>query len=110
MSPLEASVGKALASGSMRSSVNGSLSGYQKYYGRTAGGPPGRREGRRRARGPHRRVLAARHPRARRRAEKGRRPVHTLKDSTENTFDGQDESDPIIEDLEVTLEALREEL
>ena len=38
------------------------------------------------------------------------RTKHTLKDSTENTFDGQDESDPIIEDLEVTLEALREEL
>jgi len=38
------------------------------------------------------------------------RTKHTLKDSSENTFDGQDESDPIIEDLEVTLEALREEL
>ncbi|HZE99959.1 MAG TPA: DNA topoisomerase IV subunit A [Planctomycetota bacterium] len=38
------------------------------------------------------------------------RTKHTLKDSNENTFDGQDESDPIIEDLEVTLEALREEL
>jgi DNA topoisomerase-6 subunit A len=38
------------------------------------------------------------------------RTKHTLKDSTENTFDNQDESDPIIEDLEVTLEALREEL
>ncbi|HVE42249.1 MAG TPA: DNA topoisomerase IV subunit A [Planctomycetota bacterium] len=38
------------------------------------------------------------------------RTKHTLKDSSENTFDGQDESDPIIEDLEVTLAALREEL
>ena len=38
------------------------------------------------------------------------RTKHTLKNSSENTFDGQDESDPIIEDLEVTLEALREEL
>ena len=38
------------------------------------------------------------------------RTKHTLKDSNENTFDGQEESDPIIEDLEVTLEALREEL
>jgi len=35
---------------------------------------------------------------------------HTLKDSSENTFDDQDESDPLIEDLEVTLAALREEL
>ncbi len=38
------------------------------------------------------------------------RTKHTIADSNENTFDGQDESDPIIEDLEVTLEALREEL
>src|SRR4026209_2727944 len=38
------------------------------------------------------------------------RTKHTIQDSHENTFDGQDESDPIIEDLEVTLEALREEL
>ncbi len=38
------------------------------------------------------------------------RTKHTLKDSAENTFDSQDESDPIIEDLEVTLDALREEL
>ncbi len=38
------------------------------------------------------------------------RTKHTLRDSSENTFDGQDESDPIIEDLEVTLAALREEL
>jgi DNA topoisomerase-6 subunit A len=38
------------------------------------------------------------------------RTKHTLRDSTENTFDDQNESDPIIEDLEVTLEALREEL
>src|SRR5499426_2418359 len=38
------------------------------------------------------------------------RTKHTLKNSHENTFDAQDESDPIIEDLEVTLEALREEL
>ncbi|MBI2932164.1 MAG: DNA topoisomerase IV subunit A [Planctomycetes bacterium] len=38
------------------------------------------------------------------------RTKHTLKDSNENTFDSQDESDPIIEDLEVTLASLREEL
>jgi DNA topoisomerase-6 subunit A len=35
---------------------------------------------------------------------------HTLGKSDENTFDDQVESDPIIEDLEVTLGALREEL
>lgn len=38
------------------------------------------------------------------------RTKHTIKDSNENTFDSQNESDPVIEDLEVTLEALREEL
>ncbi len=38
------------------------------------------------------------------------RTKHTMKESSENTFDAQDESDPIIEDLEVTLAALREEL
>jgi DNA topoisomerase-6 subunit A len=38
------------------------------------------------------------------------RTKHTLKGSSENTFDSQDESDPLIEDLEVTLGALREEL
>src|SRR6476619_8139721 len=38
------------------------------------------------------------------------RTKHTIKDSHENTFDGQNESDPLIEDLEVSLEALREEL
>jgi DNA topoisomerase-6 subunit A len=38
------------------------------------------------------------------------RSKHTLRDSNENTFDDQDESDPLIEDLEVTLTALREEL
>jgi len=38
------------------------------------------------------------------------RSKHTLRDSNENTFDDQDESDPLIEDLEVTLAALREEL
>jgi len=38
------------------------------------------------------------------------RTKHTLKDSNENSFDDQNESDPIIEDLEVTLQALREEL
>jgi DNA topoisomerase-6 subunit A len=38
------------------------------------------------------------------------RTKHTLRDSSENTFDDQNESDPCIEDLEVTLEALREEL
>lgn len=35
---------------------------------------------------------------------------HTLGDSKQNTFEEQDESDPIIEDLEVTIDALREEL
>jgi DNA topoisomerase VI subunit A len=38
------------------------------------------------------------------------RTKHTIKDSHENTFDTQDESDPVIEDLEVSLSALREEL
>src|SRR3989442_1527592 len=38
------------------------------------------------------------------------RTKHTIKNSPENTLDTQDESDPLIEDLEVTLEALREEL
>src|SRR5262247_2957969 len=38
------------------------------------------------------------------------RTKHTMKNSHENTFDAQDESDPLIEDLEVTLAALREEL
>ncbi|MCI0341288.1 MAG: DNA topoisomerase IV subunit A [Planctomycetales bacterium] len=35
---------------------------------------------------------------------------HTLPGTTENTFDEQEESDPIIEDVEVTLDTLREEL
>jgi DNA topoisomerase-6 subunit A len=35
---------------------------------------------------------------------------HTIKGTNEKTFDTQDESDPIIEDLEVALETLREEL
>src|SRR5215475_3729981 len=35
---------------------------------------------------------------------------HTIGDSRQNTFEDQDESDPIIEDLEVTIDALREEL
>jgi DNA topoisomerase-6 subunit A len=35
---------------------------------------------------------------------------HSLQGTTENTFDDQDESDPIIEDLEVGIDALREEL
>jgi DNA topoisomerase-6 subunit A len=38
------------------------------------------------------------------------RTKHTIEDSNENTFDDQNESDPIIEDLEVTLKMLREEL
>ncbi|HUL92485.1 MAG TPA: DNA topoisomerase IV subunit A [Burkholderiales bacterium] len=38
------------------------------------------------------------------------RTKHTMRDSHENTFDNQNESDPLIEDLEVTLTALREEL
>jgi DNA topoisomerase VI subunit A len=35
---------------------------------------------------------------------------HTIGDTRQNTFDEQEESDPIIEDLEVTVDALREEL
>jgi DNA topoisomerase-6 subunit A len=35
---------------------------------------------------------------------------HTIPDTNEKTFNDQDESDPIIEDLEVALGALREEL
>src|SRR5579883_104577 len=35
---------------------------------------------------------------------------HTLDGSSENTFEDQSESDPIIEDLEVGIDALREEL
>jgi DNA topoisomerase-6 subunit A len=35
---------------------------------------------------------------------------HTLRNSSENTFEDQSESDPIIEDLEVSISALREEL
>jgi DNA topoisomerase-6 subunit A len=35
---------------------------------------------------------------------------HTVKGSSENTFEDQNESDPIIEDLEVGVDALREEL
>jgi DNA topoisomerase VI subunit A len=35
---------------------------------------------------------------------------HTVAGTKENTFDTQDESDPILEDLEVSLNALREEL
>jgi DNA topoisomerase VI subunit A len=35
---------------------------------------------------------------------------HTVKGTNENTFETQDESDPILEDLEVSLESLREEL
>ena len=38
------------------------------------------------------------------------RTKHTIKGTSENTFDDQDESDPCIEDLEVTLALLREEL
>src|SRR5215813_14741524 len=38
------------------------------------------------------------------------RTKHTMKGSHENTFDNQNESDPLIEDLEVALSALREEL
>ena len=34
------------------------------------------------------------------------RTKHTLRDSSENTFDAQDESDPILEDLEVTLQVV----
>jgi DNA topoisomerase-6 subunit A len=35
---------------------------------------------------------------------------HTLRGSSENTFEEQNESDPIIEDVEVAVDALREEL
>src|SRR4029453_9485673 len=35
---------------------------------------------------------------------------HTMGETKHNTFEDQDESDPIIEDLEVTVDALREEL
>jgi DNA topoisomerase VI subunit A len=35
---------------------------------------------------------------------------HTVAGTKENTFDGQDESDPILEDIEVAMAALREEL
>ncbi len=35
---------------------------------------------------------------------------HTVAGSKEKTFNGQEESDPIIEDLEVSIDALREEL
>lgn len=35
---------------------------------------------------------------------------HTIKGTSEKTFDDQNESDPIIEDLEVSIDALREEL
>src|SRR5512135_1533618 len=35
---------------------------------------------------------------------------HGLGESKQNTFEEQDESDPIIEDLEVSIDALREEL
>jgi DNA topoisomerase-6 subunit A len=35
---------------------------------------------------------------------------HTLGETRQNTFEEQDESDPIIEDLEVALDSLREEL
>src|SRR5579862_9049489 len=35
---------------------------------------------------------------------------HTMGETRQNTFEEQDESDPIIEDLEVTVDALREEL
>ncbi len=38
------------------------------------------------------------------------RAKHTIKGTNEKTFDDQNESDPIIEDLEVTLDTLREEL
>ena len=35
---------------------------------------------------------------------------HTLGETRQNTFEEQEESDPVIEDLEVTVDALREEL
>lgn len=38
------------------------------------------------------------------------RSKHTIANTSENTFDLQDECDPVIEDLEVTLGVLREEL
>ncbi|MFM1833375.1 MAG: hypothetical protein RLZZ461_1691, partial [Planctomycetota bacterium] len=36
--------------------------------------------------------------------------LHTIAGTKEKTFDGQDESDAVLEDLEVTLDALRENL
>src|SRR5260370_20147882 len=38
------------------------------------------------------------------------RTKHTMKDSHENTFDNQNESDPLIEDLDAALAALRVQL
>src|SRR5947208_7234030 len=35
---------------------------------------------------------------------------HTIEGTREETFDAQDECDPVIEDMEVTLDAMREEL
>src|SRR6476619_7288103 len=35
---------------------------------------------------------------------------HTMGDTKQNTFEEQDESDPIIEDLEVTVDAVRQKL
>src|SRR5512137_2358451 len=35
---------------------------------------------------------------------------HTIGDTRQNTFEEQEESDPIIEDLEVTIDSLREEM
>src|SRR5256712_11161840 len=35
---------------------------------------------------------------------------HTIEGTSEETFDAQDECDPVIEDMEVTLDAMREEL
>src|SRR5260370_28662408 len=35
---------------------------------------------------------------------------HTIEGASEETFDTQDECDPVIEDMEVTLDAMREEL
>src|ERR1051326_7971781 len=35
---------------------------------------------------------------------------HTIEGTSEETFDTQDECDPVIEDMEVTLDAMREEL
>ena len=64
-----------------------------------------RRAARQHDQGPHRRRQDAQPPR-----RCSTRAMHTIAGTKEKTFDDQDESDSILEDLEVTLGALREEL